>query len=109
MSAGLRSAGTRVESGVLPHMMVPALRVGPPCFLDRFLFILSLYAHLLLPFPLTNAHRVDKDVMRTDRHLEFFEGDDNPNLVILNDVLMTFCMYNVDLGTPACCTSRFAG
>ena len=34
----------------------------------------------------------------TDRDDPFFAEADNPNLVILNDVLMTWCVYNFDLG-----------
>ena len=40
----------------------------------------------------------EKDVTRTDRTHKFFEGECNPNLQVLNDVLMTYCMYNFDLG-----------
>ena len=40
----------------------------------------------------------DKDVTRTDRTHEFFSGDDNPNIQVLYDILMTYCMYNFDLG-----------
>lgn len=35
---------------------------------------------------------------RTDRNNKFYEGSENPGLVLLNDVLMTYCMYNFDLG-----------
>jgi len=41
---------------------------------------------------------IEKDVHRTDRTHPFFEGDDNPNISVLYDVLMTYCMYNFDLG-----------
>ncbi|CAH0750484.1 unnamed protein product [Diatraea saccharalis] len=41
---------------------------------------------------------VEKDVNRTDRTHPFFAGDDNPNLVVLSDILMTYVMYNFDLG-----------
>ncbi|GFO47229.1 TBC1 domain family member 15 [Plakobranchus ocellatus] len=41
---------------------------------------------------------IDKDVMRTDRTHKFFAGDKNPNLQVLYDILMTYCMYNFDLG-----------
>ncbi|GMS83564.1 hypothetical protein PENTCL1PPCAC_30656 [Pristionchus entomophagus] len=41
---------------------------------------------------------VEKDVARTDRTLKFFAGDENPNLAMLNNVLMTYCMYDFDLG-----------
>uniref|UniRef100_A0A0K8SQQ5 Rab-GAP TBC domain-containing protein n=1 Tax=Lygus hesperus TaxID=30085 RepID=A0A0K8SQQ5_LYGHE len=41
---------------------------------------------------------IEKDVNRTDRTLPFFQGDDNPNLGLLYDVLMTYVMYDFDLG-----------
>uniref|UniRef100_T1J7U5 TBC1 domain family member 15 n=1 Tax=Strigamia maritima TaxID=126957 RepID=T1J7U5_STRMM len=41
---------------------------------------------------------IDKDVSRTDRAHPYFEGDNNDNLGILHDILMTYCMYNFDLG-----------
>lgn len=42
--------------------------------------------------------QIEKDVKRTDRTYEFFAGDDNPNLAKLQDILMTYVMYNFDLG-----------
>lgn len=39
-----------------------------------------------------------KDVARTDRNLDYFQGDDNIHLRILHDVLMTYNMFNFDLG-----------
>ncbi|XP_030028882.2 TBC1 domain family member 15 isoform X1 [Manduca sexta] len=41
---------------------------------------------------------VEKDVNRTDRTHPFYAGDNNPNLVVLQDILMTYVMYNFDLG-----------
>ncbi len=41
---------------------------------------------------------IEKDVQRTDRTNSFFEGDDNQNLVMMKDILMTYNMYNFDLG-----------
>ncbi|CAH2108610.1 unnamed protein product [Euphydryas editha] len=41
---------------------------------------------------------VEKDVNRTDRTHPFFAGDNNHNLVVLQDILMTYVMYNFDLG-----------
>ncbi|XP_050347297.1 TBC1 domain family member 15 isoform X2 [Nymphalis io] len=41
---------------------------------------------------------VEKDVNRTDRTHPFFAGDNNPNLIVLQDILMTYVMYNFDLG-----------
>lgn len=40
----------------------------------------------------------DKDVTRTDRELPFFAGDSSRNLQTLQDILMTYVMYNFDLG-----------
>lgn len=42
--------------------------------------------------------QIEKDVKRTDRTLEYFAGDENPNLGLLQDILMTYVMYNFDLG-----------
>lgn len=42
--------------------------------------------------------QIEKDVKRTDRTQEYFAGDDNPNLGMLQDILMTYVMYNFDLG-----------
>lgn len=42
--------------------------------------------------------QIEKDVKRTDRTQEYFAGDENPNLGILQDILMTYVMYNFDLG-----------
>ncbi|XP_066147309.1 TBC1 domain family member 15 [Euwallacea fornicatus] len=41
---------------------------------------------------------IEKDVNRTDRNLDFYAGDNNFNLQTLNDILMTYVMYNFDLG-----------
>ena len=41
---------------------------------------------------------IEKDVNRTDRTHVFFQGEKNPNLDVLSDVLMTYVMYNFDLG-----------
>uniref|UniRef100_A0AAY4DGR9 TBC1 domain family member 15 n=1 Tax=Denticeps clupeoides TaxID=299321 RepID=A0AAY4DGR9_9TELE len=41
---------------------------------------------------------IERDVNRTDRQNPFFSGNDNPGLALLHDVLMTYCMYNFDLG-----------
>lgn len=41
---------------------------------------------------------IEKDVNRTDRTLDFFAGENNSNLQMLNDILMTYVMYNFDLG-----------
>ncbi|XP_048865269.1 TBC1 domain family member 15 isoform X1 [Brienomyrus brachyistius] len=41
---------------------------------------------------------IEKDVNRTDRTNKFYEGPDNPGLILLHDILMTYCMYDFDLG-----------
>ncbi|CAI9100838.1 OLC1v1038021C2 [Oldenlandia corymbosa var. corymbosa] len=41
---------------------------------------------------------IDKDVVRTDRSLSFYDGDDNPNVHLLRDILLTYSFYNFDLG-----------
>lgn len=40
----------------------------------------------------------ERDVNRTDRQHSFFSGNENPGLALLHDVLMTYCMFNFDLG-----------
>ncbi|CAH0564454.1 unnamed protein product [Brassicogethes aeneus] len=41
---------------------------------------------------------VEKDVVRTDRGNPFFSGDDNPNLVIMKNILLNYAIYNSGLG-----------
>ncbi|XVE71486.1 hypothetical protein DITRI_Ditri10aG0154200 [Diplodiscus trichospermus] len=41
---------------------------------------------------------IEKDVVRTDRSLSFYDGDDNPNVNLLHDILLTHSFYNFDLG-----------
>ncbi|XP_023734040.3 uncharacterized protein LOC111881887 isoform X2 [Lactuca sativa] len=41
---------------------------------------------------------IDKDVVRTDRMLPFYEGDENENVNILRDILMTYSFYNFEIG-----------
>ncbi|KAJ3677231.1 hypothetical protein LUZ60_002955 [Juncus effusus] len=41
---------------------------------------------------------IDKDVVRTDRSVPYYEGDENKNVVILRDILLTYSFYNFDLG-----------
>lgn len=42
--------------------------------------------------------RVDKDVKRTDCSHPFFGGAENPNVAALRRILLTYSMYNFDLG-----------
>lgn len=42
--------------------------------------------------------QIEKDVSRTDRSHPFYVGDNNPNVNLLQDILMTYVMYNFDLG-----------
>uniref|UniRef100_A0A7C9ERA3 TBC1 domain family member 15 n=1 Tax=Opuntia streptacantha TaxID=393608 RepID=A0A7C9ERA3_OPUST len=41
---------------------------------------------------------IEKDVVRTDRSFSFYDGDDNPNVQLLHDILLTYSFYNFDLG-----------
>ncbi|GKV17070.1 hypothetical protein SLEP1_g27623 [Rubroshorea leprosula] len=41
---------------------------------------------------------IEKDVVRTDRSLPFYDGDDNPHVNLLHDILLTYSFYNFDLG-----------
>ncbi|XVF34612.1 hypothetical protein REPUB_Repub18cG0074100 [Reevesia pubescens] len=41
---------------------------------------------------------IEKDVVRTDRSHSFYDGDDNPNVKLLRDILLTYSFYNFDLG-----------
>lgn len=42
--------------------------------------------------------QIEKDVKRTDRSQDYFAGENNPHLSQLQDILMTYVMYNFDLG-----------
>lgn len=42
--------------------------------------------------------RIDKDVMRTERHTSCFGDDDAPFLTLLRNVLISYSMWNFDLG-----------
>ena len=42
--------------------------------------------------------QIEKDIGRTDRSHPFYLGDNNPNVALLEDILMTYVMYNFDLG-----------
>ncbi|XP_031833256.1 TBC1 domain family member 15/17 [Nomia melanderi] len=41
---------------------------------------------------------IEKDVNRTDRTHPYYAGDNNPHLAQLHDILMTYVMYNFNLG-----------
>ncbi|PIA42390.1 hypothetical protein AQUCO_02000087v1 [Aquilegia coerulea] len=41
---------------------------------------------------------IEKDVVRTDRSASFYDGDDNPNVTLLRNILLTYSFYNFDLG-----------
>ncbi|XP_010911930.1 uncharacterized protein [Elaeis guineensis] len=41
---------------------------------------------------------IEKDVVRTDRSISYYEGEDNPNVAVLRDILLTYSFYNFDLG-----------
>ena len=42
--------------------------------------------------------RVEKDVRRIDSNHPFYAGDENPNAEMLRQILLTYSMYNFDLG-----------
>ncbi|KAM3321355.1 TBC1 domain family member 15 [Capsicum chacoense] len=41
---------------------------------------------------------IEKDVVRTDRSISFYDEDDSPNIKSLRDILLTYSFYNFDLG-----------
>lgn len=43
-------------------------------------------------------HEIEEDVKRTDKTHEFLAGNDNANLARMQDILMTYLMYNFNLG-----------
>ncbi|XP_069347397.1 TBC1 domain family member 15 isoform X5 [Eulemur rufifrons] len=47
------------------------------------------------------------DVNRTDRTNKFYEGQDNPGLILLHDILMTYCMYDFDLVDAFWCFASY--
>ncbi len=49
------------------------------------------------------AHVTEKDVRRTDRELPMFKADDSPMLSAMSDILTTYTIYNMDLGTLRLC------
>lgn len=38
--------------------------------------------------------QIEKDVKRTDRNIDFYNGEDNANVSRLQDILLTYVMYN---------------
>jgi len=42
--------------------------------------------------------QIEKDIGRTDRSHAYYVGDNNPNVALLQEILMTYVMYNFDLG-----------
>ena len=41
---------------------------------------------------------VKKDVLRTDRHVNFFSGEGNPNVNLLYNILTTFALNHPTVG-----------
>lgn len=41
--------------------------------------------------------QIEKDVKRTDRNLDFYNGDNNPNIDRLQAILLSYVMYNFDM------------
>eukprot|EP01125_Pyxidicula_operculata_P000358 TRINITY_DN10405_c0_g1_i1.p1 TRINITY_DN10405_c0_g1~~TRINITY_DN10405_c0_g1_i1.p1 ORF type:complete len:570 (+),score=121.03 TRINITY_DN10405_c0_g1_i1:20-1729(+) len=46
----------------------------------------------------TRRLQIEKDVIRTDRDHPIFQSDSSPQLTWLQDILVTHCMYNWNLG-----------
>lgn len=46
---------------------------------------------------------LEKDVARTDRNHRFYEGESNTHLDTLTSVLLTYVMYNFDIGKYSFC------
>eukprot|EP01114_Cavostelium_apophysatum_P024236 TRINITY_DN9425_c0_g1_i1.p1 TRINITY_DN9425_c0_g1~~TRINITY_DN9425_c0_g1_i1.p1 ORF type:complete len:655 (+),score=177.99 TRINITY_DN9425_c0_g1_i1:169-2133(+) len=46
----------------------------------------------------SRCHNIEKDVVRTDRTLDFYADENGPNLKMLNEILITYTFYNYDLG-----------
>lgn len=42
--------------------------------------------------------QIEKDVKRTDRNIDFYNGDENENVNRLQEILLTYVMYNFDVG-----------
>ena len=57
-----------------------------------FIMIIEGIIHFVTPL------NPDKDVVRTDRDLPFFAGDDNPSLLLLRDILLTHTVLDPELG-----------
>ena len=51
---------------------------------------------------------IAKDVVRTDRHLEYFKEPDSDALKKLSDILITYSFYNFDLGKRYCTWEFFS-
>lgn len=52
----------------------------------------------ILFMPVMNTRSGITVQVRTDRTIPFYEGDDNPNVDLLRDILVTYSFYNFDLG-----------
>ena len=62
-------------------------------FITKYMYINTHTHTLSLSLSLS-----EKDVIRTDRELEWFHSVDSPRLKQLQDILNTYVMYNFDLG-----------
>ncbi|XP_078467133.1 TBC1 domain family member 16 [Lampetra planeri] len=43
-------------------------------------------------------YTVDRDVVRTDRSHPFYQGEDNPNVEIMRQILLNYAVYRPDVG-----------
>lgn len=66
--------------------------------LQHGLVVTSRYRLSCLSLVCPRAIPAERDVSRTDRTNKFYEGPENPGLGLLNDILLTYCMYHFDLG-----------
>lgn len=68
----------------------------------KFNWYLIFFMNILINFnnSFTNDFNsfTEKDVNRTDRTHDYYSGENNPHLTQLYDILMTYVMYNFDLG-----------
>ncbi|CAI5954306.1 unnamed protein product [Closterium sp. NIES-65] len=80
----------------VPSLCAPSLSL-PPCCCHAVQSISEEQARRFTKYR-ERCSRIDKDVVRTDRHLPFFAGEGNENLERVRRILITYAFYNFDLG-----------
>lgn len=81
--------------------MYPALYIHLNTLYFSYTLCIDLILHFVFVYKLLDWLHfsiTEKDVNRTDRNHPFFEGEHNLNVTVLHDILMTYVMYNFDLG-----------